>query len=77
MITELIIRKKGTEASRGTKAQTCGCKCDRLWLRFPLEEIKYFVFSFRHSAINASGIQRRVGNISVLMNNWNFLSSIV
>ena len=27
-------------------AQAWDCKCDRLWVRFPLEEMKYLIFSF-------------------------------
>ena len=50
------------------------CKGDRLWVRFPFEEMKYFIFSFtrsaeevkrgvelRHSTRNASRIQRKMG----------------
>ena len=28
------------EVSRGAEAQACGCKRDRLWVWFPLDEIK-------------------------------------
>ena len=28
------------------RAQANDCKRDRLWIRFPLEDIKYFIFSF-------------------------------
>ena len=60
---------------RGTKYD---CKIDWLWIRSPLEEVKYlitFIFSFlrsgveakrgvefRHSARNASRNRRKVGN---------------
>ena len=56
----------------------CDCKRDWLWVRSPLEEMKYlftFVFSFlrsgaetvrevefRHSARNASKLRREMGN---------------
>ena len=30
-------------------AQTCDCKRDWLWVRFPLMEIKYLIFSLLHS----------------------------
>ena len=51
----------------GTK---CDCKRDWLWVRFPLDEIKYlFKFilpisflKFRHSTCNVSRIRRKVGN---------------
>ena len=32
------------ETSRGAGAQACNYKRDRLWIRFPLEDIKYFHF---------------------------------
>ena len=31
--------------SRGAEAQACDCKKDRLWVLFPLEEIKYLISS--------------------------------
>ena len=34
------------EVSRGTGAQAYGRKRDRLWIRFPLEEMKCLMFSF-------------------------------
>ena len=51
-------------ASRGAGVQTIqhkDCKRDRLWVRFPLEEMKF------HTTRNASKIQRKRGNGSVLM----------
>ena len=33
------------EASSGTEAHA---KCKRLWVRFPLEKIKYLIFSYLH-----------------------------
>ena len=59
------------EASRGTVAQACDCKRDRLWARFPFEEVKYLIFSFRRSGVgakrgdktrNASRIWQKVGS---------------
>ena len=68
------------EASRGTRGQACDCKRDRLWIRFPLEEIKYLMFSFhcsgveakcdvdfRHSTRTASRIRQEMRNESVLV----------
>ena len=46
IITLIII-----EANRGTRTQACDCTRDRLWLRFPVEELKYF--HFLHSGIVA------------------------
>ena len=37
-------------------AHVCDCKSDWLWMRSPLEEMKYllkFIFSFLHSGVNA------------------------
>ena len=33
------------EASRGAEGLVCDCKRNRLWVRFPLEENKYLLFS--------------------------------
>ena len=65
------------EASRASRVAH---KRDRLWIRFPNEEMKYFIFSFRrsdneaergvefrHSTRNASRIRWKVGNGCVLM----------
>ena len=30
-----------------------GCECDRLWVRFPLEDMKYNKFSFLRSGVEA------------------------
>ena len=30
------------EVSRGEMAQACDYKCDKLWVRFPLDEMEYF-----------------------------------
>ena len=59
-------------------ATKCDCKTDWLWIRFPLEELKYllkFIFPFLrsgleakrgvefcHSTRNASKIRQKVGN---------------
>ena len=61
--------------NRGVRAQSCVCKRDRLWVRIPLEEIQYLIFSFlrykveakrgvkfRPSTRNASKIRRIMGN---------------
>ena len=37
------------EVRRGTGAQVCDFKRDRLWGRFPIEEIMYLIFSFHRS----------------------------
>ena len=63
------------EVSRGAGAQTCDCIRERLWGRFPFEEMKYLFFSFLRSGVeaksgvefrrltrNASGIRRKVEN---------------
>ena len=34
------------KASVARREQACDCERDRLWVQFPLEEIKYFIFSF-------------------------------
>ena len=36
--------------NRDAAAQACDCKRDREWDRFPLEEIKYFIFLFPRSS---------------------------
>ena len=42
------------EASRGGGAQgEWDFKRDRFWVRFPLEEMKYFIFSFLYSGVEA------------------------
>ena len=63
------------ETSRGAGAQACDCQRDRFYVRFPPEEMRYFIFSFlpsgdetkrgvvlRHSTRNASRIQRKMGS---------------
>ena len=57
----------------------CGCEIDKLWVRFPLEEINYLIFLFSHSGIAivslSSATQHamrpvfdvKLGNGSVLM----------
>ena len=66
---------RGQSWRSGTK---CDCKTDWLWVRSPLEEMKYllkFIFPFLHSGIevkrgvefchstrNASRIRQKVGN---------------
>ena len=37
------------EASRGAVAEVSDSKRNRLWVRFPFEEIKYLIFSFPRS----------------------------
>ena len=34
-------------------AQACNYKCNRLWVRFPPEEIKYLIFSSLRSGVEA------------------------
>ena len=49
-------------ADRGTGAQVCDCKCDWLWLRIPLEGLKYLfkcIFSFLRSCVEADSCIRR------------------
>ena len=64
--------------SCGAGAQACDCKRNRLWVRFPLDEMKHlfkFIFSFlrsgveakrgiefRHSTRNAPRIRRKMVN---------------
>ena len=53
------------------------CKCDRLWVQFPPEEMNYLISHnlvqgkarccVRHSIRNASRIRRKVGNGNILM----------
>ena len=45
------------DASRGAGVQACDCKRDRLWVRFPLEEMKHLIFSFLPFGVEA---KRRV-----------------
>ena len=65
----LIILIIKIEASGSAKVKACDFKCDRLWNRFPVEEMEYFIFLFirsgnetrsgvvfRRSALNASRI---------------------
>ena len=66
--------------ARGTWAPAYDCKCDKLWVRFSLKEMKYLIFSFPHSGDEAKrGVEyrhstryvsiflRKVGNVIVLM----------
>ena len=47
-------------ASRGAEAQACDCKRDTLWLRLPLEEIKYLIFLFPRSGVQVKrGVEFR------------------
>ena len=41
------------EASSGAGAQACDCNQDRIWVRSPLEEMKYFIYSVLHSGVEA------------------------
>ena len=38
-------------ASRGSGVIACGCKREMLWVRFPLEEMKYLFFLFLRSGV--------------------------
>ena len=64
------------DASRGAGTHACGCKRNRLRVRFPLEQMNYLIFSFlrsgaeakrgvelRHSKRNASKMQ--FGNLFI------------
>ena len=42
------------EASLGTRTQACVSKCDEVWVRFPLKEMKYLIFSFFRSGVEAT-----------------------
>ena len=58
------------EASRGAGAQVCDCKLDWLWVRSPLEEIKYlfkFIFSLILSGVEA---KRKYTKPSVFGGKW-------
>ena len=47
-------------SSRGTGEQACNCKCDRLWVRFSTDEIKYLIFLFLRSGVEAKhGVEFR------------------
>ena len=41
----------GLSLRGGTK---CDCKRDKLWVRFPLERMKYLIFSFLRSSMRSS-----------------------
>ena len=41
--------KLALRASYVAAVQVCVCKCDRLWVQFPPEEMKYTIFSFLDS----------------------------
>ena len=43
------------EASCGAKTQACDCKRDSLWVPILLAEMKYFIFSFIRSGVQAKG----------------------
>ena len=43
------------DLNRGAGTQACNCKGDRLWVRFSLEEIKYFMFIFPRSGVEGNG----------------------
>ena len=57
---------------RDAGAQACDCGRDKLWVRLPLEEIKFNIFffavvsrqnaAFRHATLSASKIRRKVGS---------------
>ena len=69
-ITYLLIYLFIIGASRGAGVQACDCKRDRLWVQFPLKEMKYLIFSLwcrgklgsalRYSTCNASRIRRKI-----------------
>ena len=45
---------------RGAETQAYDCEYDKLWIRFPLEEMKYLLFSFIGSSVEAhNGIKFR------------------
>ena len=45
------------EASCGAIAQAWDCKRDRLWVRFPLEEMKHLIFSLSLSGRGKCGVE--------------------
>ena len=47
------VKLKKIYPSRGARAQVCDCKCDRLSVRLPLEVLKYLIFLFLHSGVEA------------------------
>ena len=73
-----LVSGQSIEVSRGAGEQVCDCICDWLWIRSPVDKMKYllkFTFvllhsgveakrgvEFRHSTRNASGIQQKMSN---------------
>ena len=62
------------EVHRDAKAQACNCKCDSLWVQFPVDKMKCLTFlfpltgnevksgvEFCHSSHYAFRIRRKVG----------------
>ena len=43
---------KNLPVSRDAGTQACDCKRDRLWVRFPLDKMKYLIFLYGCSAEN-------------------------
>ena len=76
--TETIENKQNITWGQSWRRGTCDCKIDWLWIRSPLEEMKYlFTFlrsgvkakrgvEFRHSTRNALRTRQKVGSGSVL-----------
>ena len=46
MITYNYINKRQSSC----RSKMCDCKRDRLWVRFPLKEMKYLIFSIPRSS---------------------------
>ena len=47
------------------EARVCDCKRDRSWVRFPLKKMKYLIFSFLHSVVEAMrGVECRPSTIN-------------
>ena len=64
IIVFIVVVSNYIKASRGAGAQAFACKGDRLWVRFPFEEIIYLIFLFLHSGVsirNAPRIRREAG----------------
>ena len=40
------------ESVRGATAQACECEGDRMWIRFLLVEMKYFIFSLNFAILH-------------------------
>ena len=54
IIVFIVVVSNYIKASRGAGAQAFACKGDRLWVRFPLEEMKHLIFLFLRSSVKVS-----------------------